>query len=83
MAKHKRCVVKRRRKEEGKRRKREEKEEKIVDQIAKKRKKSVRILFLCAVVIFLSIRNTLFREKHTISAFVTMQDFFINKLCDF
>ena len=42
----------------------------------KEKGKSARIFFLCAVVIFGSIRNTLFREKHTISAFVFMQDVF-------
>ena len=67
MARRKRCVVKRRRKEEGNRRKREEKEENIGDQIAKK---SVRMFFLFAVVIYGPI-NTL---KQTISTFVFMQD---------
>ena len=50
MARHKRCVVKWKRKEKGKRREREEKEKTIGDQIAKK--KSVRICYLCEVVIF-------------------------------
>ena len=74
------CYILSRRKEEGKRRKREENGEKIGDQIAKKKKKkSVRIFFLC----FGSIRNTLFREKHKcISAFVFMQEFSMNKLCE-
>ena len=78
MARRKRCVVMRRRKKEVKRRKREEKEEKIGDQIAKKKiKKSPCASFSSAQSSFFgSIRNTLFREKHTISAFVFMQDFF-------
>ena len=38
--------------------------------------KSVHIFFLWAIVIFWSIRNTLFRVKHTISTFVFMQDSF-------
>ena len=76
MARHKRCVVKRRRKEEGKRRKREAKYETFGDQIAKKKQKSVHIFFVCAVVIFGSIRNTLFRGKHAITTFVFMQDVF-------
>ena len=81
MARRKRCVVKRRRKEEGKRRKREEKEEKNGDQVAKKKKKKKRrspcASFSSAQSSFFgSIRNTLFREKHTISTFVFMQAFF-------
>ena len=62
-------------------RKREEKEQKMG--IKSPKKKSVRIIFLCAVVFFFfffvffffffgSIRNTLFRVKHTLSTFVFM-----------
>ena len=73
MARHKRCVAKRRRKEEGKRRKRQENEEKMADQIEKK---SPCASFSSAQSSFFgSIRNTLFRERHTISAFVFMQVF--------
>ena len=50
----------------------------------KKKKKSLcTIFFLCAVVIFGSIRNTLFREKHTTSTFVSCNIFSMKKLCDF
>ena len=73
MARRKRCVVKRIREQEGKRRKREENEENIRYQIEKK-KESVRTFFLCAVVIFGSIRNRLFRIKQTTSSFVFMKD---------
>ena len=81
MATRKRCVVKRRRKEEGKRRKREEKEEKIADQIAKK--KSPCTSFSTAQSsVFGSIRNTLFREEHTISTLFPCKNFSMIKLCD-
>ena len=40
---------------------------------SQKKKKSVRIFFVCAVVTFGSIRNTLFRGKHAITTFVFMQ----------
>ena len=77
MARRKKCVVKRRRKEEGQRRKREEKEEKIWGPNRKKKKRSPCTSFSSAQSSFLgSIRNTLFREKHTISTFVFMQVFF-------
>ena len=72
MARCKRCVVKRRRKEEGKRRRKEEgkrrrkEEEKIGDQIAKKKKKSVRIFFLCAVVFFFDQSEICYLEKSTL-----------------
>ena len=77
MARHKRCVVKRGRKKEEKRRKREEKREekerKNEDQIAKQNiKKSPCASFSSAQSSFYfgSIRNTLFREKHTIFIFI-------------
>ena len=75
MARCKRCMVKRR-KEEGKRRKKDEKEEEIGDQIAKKKRSLCASFSFAQSSFFLSIRNTLFREKHTISAFVFTQDFF-------
>ena len=43
----------------------------------RKKKRSLCVSFSSALSSFFeSIRNTLFREKHTISAFVFMQDFF-------
>ena len=64
MARRKVCVVERKRKGVGKRRK------------GGKHLGLNRFLFLCAVVIFGPIRITLFRVKHTISTFVSMQGFF-------
>ena len=51
--------------------KEKKKEEKTGDQIAKEM--SVRVFFLCAVVIFRSIRNMLFRVMPTVSTFIFMQ----------
>ena len=75
MAKRKRCVVKRKRKEEGKRIKKEDKEEKLgIKSQKRKEKKSIRIFFFCAVVIFWTDQNVLhvFREKQIISTFVSI-----------
>ena len=69
MARRKRCVVKRRRKEEEKRRKGGK-------NCRPNRKKRMQCASFSSAQssFFGSIRNTLFREKHTISAFVFMQD---------
>ena len=74
-------MVKRRRKEEGKRRKREEKEGKNMGTKSQKKKKEKKkevcahLFPLRSSSFFGSIRNMLFREKHTISTFIFMQDF--------
>ena len=62
-------------KEEMTGRGKQEKAETTGDQIAKK--KSVRIFFLCVVVIFLNY------QKYAISTFVFMQNFSMNILFDF
>ena len=76
MARRKRCVVKRRRKEEGKRRKMEEKVDWGPNQKKKKKKKGPCAFSSAQSSLFESIRNTLFRVKHTISTSVFRQDFF-------
>ena len=85
MARRKRCVVKRKRKEEEKRRKREEREKKLrtksqkkkIKKKSKRKKRSRCESFSSAQSSFFgSVRNMLFREKHTVSTFVFIHDFF-------